>query len=693
VSTSPIRLPAPELPAGPRSALVIATTTYEDPLLRQLRAPATDAVELAGVLADPRIGGFEVTSVIDRPANEVRIAIEEFLAGRAPEDLVVVYFSCHGVTNARRRLHFAATDTFKARLASTGIDSVWVQDRLEECRARRQVLILDCCFSGAFARGAKGAEALGLDQLTEPGRGRAVLTASDATEYSFETATSGQPTQDSPAPGSIFTAALLTGLRDGSADRDGDGFVTVDEAYAYAYQQVRASGAAQTPQRWLSGGEGQLLLARSPVGRPVIPAALPESLRAALDSPWPNVRIGAIDELNDWLISDDPARVLTATDELEAVADHDIPRVAAAANSALGHLRSAGSTSGQPDQSSPADADHDHTSAGSRKPADSTAASITATETSELAAIQTDPAPSRPVSRAADHEGVGVDNVTTQDRNLAPPTPPPAVPPKWPGRRRWITLLIVVVLVLGAVTGTVLWLSALQGGTPGSQDHPSSTPPTVADKTSATAAQCGAIKDEFDTASLAPGWEQLNGGTFALGGGAMAITASDGADIRGDVQGDVTAPFLARTAEGDFSVETSVTVDPQHSYQGAGLLLYRDSENYVRLERGFGNRGAIAFEYAADGRHTKIHGPFAKGPDPVPTSATVVWLRLVRTGTSIKGFWHAADTTAWQELSGTAPLDGDAKVGLAVLNRSQPPAGDPARKPLTAKFAYVNVTC
>jgi hypothetical protein len=325
---------------------VIATTTYDDPLLRQLRAPATDALGLAAVLADPTIGGFEVTSVVDRPAQELRVAIDEFLAGRLPEDLVVVYFSCHGVTDARRRLHFAATDTFKSRLAATGVDSVWVNDRMEECRARRQVLILDCCFSGAFARGAKGDEALGLDHLTEPGRGRAVLTASNATEYSFETPTSGQPTPDAPAPGSIFTAALLAGLRDGSADRDGDGFVTVDEAYAYAYQRVRESAAAQTPQRWLSGGEGQLLLARNPTGRTVIAAVPPESLRAALDSPWPNVRIGAVDELSDWLTSADPGRVLTAIRELEAVADNDIPRVAAAARSALGH--------------GPADAEHNH---------------------------------------------------------------------------------------------------------------------------------------------------------------------------------------------------------------------------------------------------------------------------------------------------------------------------------------------
>jgi hypothetical protein len=223
---------------------------------------------------------------------------------------------------------------------------MWVNDRMEECRARRQVLILDCCFSSAFARGAKSAEAFGLDQFTEPGRGRAVLTASNATECSFETPITGQPTPDSPAPGSIFTRPFLAGLRDGSADRDGDGFVTVDEAYAYAYQQLRASGVAQTPQRWLSGGEGQLLLARNPAGLVVIPAALPDSLRAALDSPWPNVRIGAVEELRDWLISDDPdpARVFTATRELKAVADNGTPHVAATAHSALEHTRPLGPT-------------------------------------------------------------------------------------------------------------------------------------------------------------------------------------------------------------------------------------------------------------------------------------------------------------------------------------------------------------
>src|SRR3954453_21972242 len=109
--------PAPELPPGPRAALGVATTVYADPVLRGLRSPATDAAELAAVLEDPAIGGVEVRTGLDPTAQQLRIAVLDFLAARGPEDLVVVYLSCHGLTDLRRRLYFAASDTVKTHLA------------------------------------------------------------------------------------------------------------------------------------------------------------------------------------------------------------------------------------------------------------------------------------------------------------------------------------------------------------------------------------------------------------------------------------------------------------------------------------------------------------------------------------------------------------------------------------------------
>lgn len=247
--------------AAARAALVIAVDSYLDEGLRQLRAPAADASTFGAVLGDPELGGFEVTSLLNGTAHEVRLAVVEFLADRHPDDVALVYLSCHGLVDARRRLYFAARDTLKDRLSATGVESHWLLDQLEECRARRQIVILDCCFSGAFARGTKGDGDLGLgERFLGQGRGRVVLTASRGTEYSFE----GSPIPGSAVPGSVFTNALVTGIRTGEADADGDGFISVDDAYAYAFDEMRVSGAEQTPQRWLYGAEGSILLARSP---------------------------------------------------------------------------------------------------------------------------------------------------------------------------------------------------------------------------------------------------------------------------------------------------------------------------------------------------------------------------------------------------------------------------------------------
>ena len=121
--------PAADPPRGERLALVVATSTYTDPGLRRLRAPARDAADLAQVLADPDIGGFTVITVIDQSAQQVRLAVEDFLDGRGTGDLLLVYLSCHGLLDARRRLYFAAADTRKDRLGATGVESAWVMDQ------------------------------------------------------------------------------------------------------------------------------------------------------------------------------------------------------------------------------------------------------------------------------------------------------------------------------------------------------------------------------------------------------------------------------------------------------------------------------------------------------------------------------------------------------------------------------------
>jgi len=89
--------PRPGLPPGSRAALVVATGTYTDRALPDLQATARDAEQIAAVLRDPAIGAFDVTPVIDRGVHETKMAAEDFLTGRGPSDLVLVYLSYDGI--------------------------------------------------------------------------------------------------------------------------------------------------------------------------------------------------------------------------------------------------------------------------------------------------------------------------------------------------------------------------------------------------------------------------------------------------------------------------------------------------------------------------------------------------------------------------------------------------------------------
>ena len=285
---------------------------------------------------------------------------------------MVVYLSCHGLLDRQDRLYFAATDTRKDRLASTGVEAEWLWDRLEECRATCQVVILDCCNSGAFGRaGAKGEAVTDLrlpERFITQGRGRAVLTASRANQRSWE----GDPASEGPGP-SAFTTALVEGLRTGAADADGDGYISVDDAYEYAYRKVIESGVGQVPQRWMSTGEGTMVLARNPAGLIIIPAPLPEDLSAALDSPQPAIRVGAVNALGDWLTGADPARALSADQTLRRIATTEVLAVATVARAHLSTREAQAGHRRKTEEPAPREAQQDtvrqdRADAGSRSP-------------------------------------------------------------------------------------------------------------------------------------------------------------------------------------------------------------------------------------------------------------------------------------------------------------------------------------
>ena len=318
---------------GTRSALIVASDEYADPGLRRLRAPASDARALAAVLRDPEIGAFEVRTLLNEPAHVVNLKVEEFFADRRPGDLLLVHFSGHGVKDEDGELYFAASNTVLGRLGATAVAAEFVRRRMSRSRSRRVVLLLDCCYAGAFERGlaARAGTDVGIEQQLG-GRGRAVITASSAMEYAFE---AGELTGTPDVPPSVFTSALVQGLETGDADRDQDGLVGLDELYDYVYDQVRAITPNQTPGKWVFGVEGELYIARR--SRPVTaPVPLPAELQQAIDNPLAGIRAAAVKELAGMLHGRHAGMALAARLALEQLTHDDSRAVAAAAITALG---------------------------------------------------------------------------------------------------------------------------------------------------------------------------------------------------------------------------------------------------------------------------------------------------------------------------------------------------------------------
>ena len=147
---------------GRRLALIVATSDYRDPTLHQLRAPGRDASDLAEVLGDPAIGIFDVRTLMDTPSDQLLRGIAQFCGQASPGDLLLIYLSCHGVLDDRGRLYYATIDTERSLLSATAVAAQWLTEQLDDSRAHRKILLLDCCHSGAFARGAKGGSELAL---------------------------------------------------------------------------------------------------------------------------------------------------------------------------------------------------------------------------------------------------------------------------------------------------------------------------------------------------------------------------------------------------------------------------------------------------------------------------------------------------------------------------------------------------
>ncbi|NDJ21379.1 SUMF1/EgtB/PvdO family nonheme iron enzyme [Nostoc sp. B(2019)] len=246
-------------------ALLVGVSEYE-PGLTPLPSASRDVEALKQVLIHPEMGGFaaaDVTVLTNPQRQMMETAIYKLFANRQKNDLVLFYFSGHGVKDENRNLFLSSGETSleHGRLVTpTAVAARFLHDSMNGSKSERQVIILDCCFSGAFPDGLAAKDDGSVDIQAQLGsKGRAILTSSTSTQYSFE-----QEGSDL----SIYTRYLVEGIEKGTADQDEDGWISADELHNYASSKVLEAAPAMTPQFYPVKEGYRIRLAKAPVDDP-----------------------------------------------------------------------------------------------------------------------------------------------------------------------------------------------------------------------------------------------------------------------------------------------------------------------------------------------------------------------------------------------------------------------------------------
>ena len=246
-----------------KAALLIGVSEYQLGLA-PLPSAIADVRAMERVLQHPEQGGFDRVEVLPNPNTQaMSLAIYNLFAERSPDDLVLFYFSGHGVKDLNRNLYLTTPETKKnsrgAVVSPTAVAANYLQTQMNDSRSERVVLMLDCCYSGAIARGLTAKDEGAVDIIAElGGKGRAILTSSTSVQSSFQ--------QEGSL--SIYTQYLVEGLETGAADLDSDGQISADELHQYASKKVQQASPAMTPQFYPVEEGYRIYLARSPQDDP-----------------------------------------------------------------------------------------------------------------------------------------------------------------------------------------------------------------------------------------------------------------------------------------------------------------------------------------------------------------------------------------------------------------------------------------
>lgn len=237
-------------------AFVVGISKYEENGY-DLKYASDDAMFLAKKLKDERVGGVppeNITSIYDEEATRGNILykLEDRLKSAQPNDIVLIYFACHGF-GEKNEVYYMAYDTKPSQLMASGLRSSDVISIVKEHGSNKKVIMfLDACNSGGTgqqlaSRGDVSSEDLNAfyEQIAQQNNFIVTMTASKMGELSYEGVQYG-------GGHGVFTYNLVVGLS-GGANFDADKYITLGELYKFVKREVSVATNGKQNPTWNIG--------------------------------------------------------------------------------------------------------------------------------------------------------------------------------------------------------------------------------------------------------------------------------------------------------------------------------------------------------------------------------------------------------------------------------------------------------
>ncbi|WP_404926581.1 caspase family protein [Mesorhizobium sp. ORM16] len=229
-----------------------------------LRTAVSDVESLAGVLRDEH--GFKTKVIADQKATIGRLRRSLKALGRwaRPDDRILFYFAGHGIaleSDEGPRGYILPQDADRNSTARY-LPMVELDEALSAVRCRHMLVVLDCCFAGAFRWSSFRHLALRPENLHQERYAWFIrdpawqAIASAAHDQKAIDVVAGEPLgqRGDGREHSPFAGALLDGLK-GAADRApvggaGDGVITATELFLYLQDKLLPPPFRQAPILW-----------------------------------------------------------------------------------------------------------------------------------------------------------------------------------------------------------------------------------------------------------------------------------------------------------------------------------------------------------------------------------------------------------------------------------------------------------